>query len=390
MHKKIGVIAMFNLNSGGGAPRVTVDLINSLNEIGNEVSLLTPYSLDYKKIEELYGKVGIYRVYSLKKFKGFFARGRVMPRKLLKKRFLEMAREVDFIIDIDGGIFEEYLPKDFDNSKYLIWRISCVKPEAERQWIKRSFKRKIKEAILINLFGDKECRPSTEHKIYSIDKWTAKELKEYWDISSENIYLYPEIKVREFILKEKDEKKNQIVIFGRIAPNKSIEESVKIFALGTKEFPDYKLKIMGGATADTEEYIKRLKELMKELKISDRVEIIKSPPFSELKKILQKSKIIIDSQKEINLTMTSIEAMAAGNIVLGYKNSGGYLDILDNGRFGYGFLTAEEGGKKLKGIIEKIDKGKININASIKRAQEFGKDRFVKTLKIILGENGLQ
>ena len=301
-----------------------------------------------------------------------------------------MAKEVDFIIDVDGGIFEKYLPKDFDGSKYAVWRISCVKPETERQWIKRSFKRKIKETLLMNFFGDKNCKPGTNHKIYCVDKWTAKELKDYWGINSEEIYLYPEIKVNELILKKNSEKKNQVVVFGRIAPNKSIEESVEIFTFGTKEFPDYKLKIMGGATADTEEYIKRLKDLIDELGISGKVEIIKSPPFNELKKILQESKIIIDSQKEINLTMTSIEAMAAGNIVLGYKNSGGFLDILENGKFGYGFLTVEEGGKKLKEIIEKIEKGKININASIKRAQDFNKERFIRTLKAILGENDLQ
>lgn len=389
MHKKIGVIAMFNINSGGGAPRVTVDLINSLNELGKQVTLLTPFSLDYNRIEELYGKVNVAKVYSIGKFKKFFARGRTMPRKLMIKKFSEMSGEMDFIIDIDGGIFENYLPEYFDKSKYVVWRISCVKPGLERSWIKYSFKRKIKENIL-NFFGDKECKPSTKQKIFCVDKWTAKELRDYWNIDSEKTYLYPEIKVGELIYDGKTKKRNQIVVFGRIAPNKSIETSIKILALGTRDFPEYNLVIMGGETADTNEYEKRLNELIDELNISTRVKIIKNPSFEELKKILQESKIIIDSQKEINLTMTSIEAMAAGNVVLGYKNSGGFLDILDNGKFGYGFLTEEEGGEKLKDIIEKINKGKINIASSIKRAQDFGKDRFIKTLKIILGENGLQ
>ncbi len=385
MHQKIGVIAMFNLSSGGGAPRVTIDLVNSLNSLGKKVYLLTPFELDYKKIKEFYGEVKIEKVYHLEKFKKFFARGRAMPRKLMRKKFLEMGKEVDFIIDVDGGIFEKYLPKDFDNSRYIIWRISCVKPGLERPWIKYNFKGKIKERIL-NFLGDKECKPSKKHKIYCIDKWTAKELKEYWNIDSENFFLYPEIKVDELIAKENIKKKNQIVIFGRIAPNKSIEESVKIFAYGTKKFPDYNLVIMGGATADTENYAKELNKLIEELKISGKVQMIKNPSFSELKKILQESKVVIDSQKEINLTMTSIEAMAAGNIVLGYKNSGGYLDILDNGKFGYGFLDGEDGAKKLTEILNKLNSGKININSSIKRAQDFGKEKFIKTLKYILGE----
>ena len=385
MNKKVGVIAMFNLSSGGGAPRVTIDLINSLNKIGKEVHLFTPFKLDYEKIKSFYGDVKVTKIYSLGKFEKFFARGRATPRKLMKKKFLEMTKDVDFIIDIDGGILDKYLPKDFDNSKYVVWRISCVKPESEREWIKRGIKRKFKEAIQ-NFLGDKECKPSIKHRIYCIDKWTAKELKDYWNIGSENIYLYPEIKVNELVIKEDAKKRNQIVIFGRIAPNKSVEDSVKIFAHGTKNFSDYKLLIMGGETADSENYIKELEKIIQELKISERVQIVKNPTFEELKKILQESKIIIDSQKEISLTMTSIEAMAAGNVILGYKNSGGYLDILDNGKFGYGFLTAEEGGEKLNEILEKLNNGKININSSIKRAQDFDNERFIKTLNIILGE----
>ncbi|MEK6898216.1 MAG: glycosyltransferase family 4 protein [Nanoarchaeota archaeon] len=388
MYKKIGVIAMFNISSPGGAPRVVIDLINSLNEMGKSVHLLTPFELNYEKIKNFYGGVKVEKVHSLGEFKKFFARGRAMPRKLMKKKFIQMAKEVDFIIDIDGGIFHRYLPVKFDNSKYVIWRISCVKPESERLWIKRGFKGKIKEVIK-NIFGESKCIPSKSHKIYSIDKWTAKELKDYWNVNSENIYLYPEIKVERLVLKGKREKKNQIVIFGRIAPNKSVEESVKIFAIGTRNFPDYKLIIMGGATADTPEYSRRIRELAKELGVLNRIEIIQSPSFEQLKKILQESKIIIDSQKEINLTMTSIEAMAAGNVVLGYKNSGGYLDILDNGKLGYGFLTVEEGGKKLDLILKKLENGKIKIDDFIKRAQDFGKERFIKTLKRILGENDL-
>ena len=384
---RVGVIAMFNMNTGGGAPRVTIDLINSLNELGKKVFLLTPFELDYKIIGEFYGKFKIEKIYCLEKIKSLMARGRALPRKLMKNEFLEMCYDVELIIDIDGGIFEDYLPENF-KSRYIIWRISAIKPESEKPWIKRSFKRNVKEAIQ-NFLGDRECIPSNKYKIYAVDKWTANELKEYKNLDCDKVYLYPQINTNKLILKIKkgkknNQKKNQIVIFGRIAPNKSVDDSIKIFAYGTKNFPNYKLVIMGGSTADTEEYLERLKNLINELNISDRVEIIENPSFERLKKILQESKVIIDSQKEINLTMTSIEAMAAGNIVLGYKNSGGYLDILENGKYGFGFLTVEEGAIELENILKKLEKDKININKSIKRSKDFSKEKFKERLKIIL------
>lgn len=375
---------MFNMSSGGGGPRVTVDLINALNSLGKEVYLLTPFKLDYEKIKEFYGPIQIKKVHYLSKLKSKFCRGRALPRRLIKKEFQKMAKEVDFIIDIDGGVVHKYLPKDFDNSRYIVWRISCVIPESKRPWIRRNIKRKAKETIQ-NILGDKKCIPSKNYKIYAVDKWTGKELKEYWNLESEKIYLYPEIKVDEF-LKEKRKKKNQIVVFGRIAPNKSVEDSVKIFGYGTKKYSNYNLIIMGGATADTKEYINKLKNLCKELGIEGKVKVVKNPSFNEVKKILAESKVLIDSQKEISLTMTSIEAMAAGCVVLGYKDSGGYIDILDNGKFGYGFLNTEEGKKELEKILNGLKEGKIKNKKSIERAKAFSRKRFIKTLKIILGK----
>jgi glycosyltransferase involved in cell wall biosynthesis len=381
--KKVGIVAMFNLSAGGGAPKVTIDLINALNKLKREVFLLTPFKIDYNKIKEFYGEFDIQKVYSANKFKKNFIKGRTLSRKMMIDKFEKMAKEVDFIIDIDGGIFHKYLPKNFDKSKYVVWRISCVKPLSERKWIKRNFKEMLKEGIK-NMLGENKCLLDKKYKIYPVDKWTAKELKENWNTDSEKTFFYPRIEVGELVLKKEIEKKKQIVVFGRIASNKSIENSIRIFALGIKDFPEYKLIIMGGTTADSEDYIKQLKKICNDLNILDKVSIIKNPSFEEVKKILQESKVIIDSQREISLTLTSIEAMAAGNIVLGYKNSGGYTDILDNGKYGMGFLTIEEGGEKLQEILIGLERKKISNKESIKRAKEFDEERFIKTLKEII------
>ena len=78
-----------------------------------------------------------------------------------------MAEEVDLIIDIDGGIVHNYLPKNFKKERYIIWRISCVIPETQRPWIKRNFKMKLKGSIK-RFLGDSECIPSRNHKIYGL------------------------------------------------------------------------------------------------------------------------------------------------------------------------------------------------------------------------------
>ncbi len=380
--KKVGIVVTFNLSSGGGGPHVTVDLVNALNDLGKEVYLLTPFQLDHKKIEEFYGEFKIEKFFYPKGIKKYFCRESTTSRLLMIREFIEMAKEVDLIIDIDGGVFHNYLPLD---KKYVVWRISCVYSEMEKfPWaMKRSWKGRIKDFVKW-LFNLRRPAPSSKHHVHAVDRWTEKEMMSFWKMKSTLPYLYPEIKIKEFT---KRKKKNQIVVFGRIASNKMIGNSIRIFSEGTKKFRNYKLIIMGGETPDTEDYIKNLSEIIKELKIEDRVIFIKSPSFEKLKEVLAESKVIIDSQEQISMTMTSIEAMAARCVVLAVKNAGTYLDILERGKYGFGFENIGDGGKILEKILFDLEKGKISkrfIEKSVKRAKDFSGEVFRKNLRVII------
>ena len=373
--KKVGVIVTFNISKPGGGPRVTIDLINALNDLGKEVYLMTPFQLNVRKIEELHGQLPIKKIFYPNKFKKRLCRESTTSRLLMTNEFKRMANEVDLIIDMDGGILHNYLPK---NKKYIVWRISCVYSELEKfkSMMKRKFKGRLKDLIK-DILKIRRPKPSSKHHIHAVDKWTEKEMISFWHLKAEKPYLYPEIKITEF---PKLAKKNQIVVFGRIAQNKMIETSIKIFSKSPK---NYKLIIMGGETDDTEFYIKKLNNLINQLGIKERVEIIKSPSFEQLSKILAESKILIDSQEKISMTMTSIEAMAAGCIVLAIKNAGTYLDILEKGRYGFGFKDVKEGQKILTRLVDDLDNNRIGnsfIQPSIRRASDFDSNRFRTTL----------
>ncbi len=388
MTKRIGIIAIADISKPGGFPRVTIDLINNLDRLGYEIYLLTPYKLDYKKISELHSPIKLKKVFYSGKIKSKLCKERTLSRKLMISEFKKMAKQVNFIVDLDGGIFHKYLPKNFDNKKYIIWRISCCLEDFKKfPWIKKTFKKKIK-LLIRNSLGFKEKLPKEKFKVYAIDEWTAKELREYLGVHSEQLKLYPEIKIKDFKYK-KEKKKNQIIVLGRIAQNKMIEDAIKIFAKGTEKFSEYKLIILGGLIEDSHIYLKKLRSLIKKLNIKNRVEIIPNPDFKTLKKIVLESKVILDAQRKVSLTMTSIEAMAAGNIVLAYKNSGTYLEILKKGKYGYGFKDWKEGGKELEKILEKIRKEKKkqklkNYRKTIKRAEDFSHKSFMKNIQKII------
>lgn len=379
MNEKIGFIVMFRIE-GGGAPNVLVNAIRTLNEMGKKVYLLTPFRVDFDLIEKNFGKIEIEKIYYPKGLKKIFCQGNFLPRRFMRRELLEMVNEVDLTIDIDGGIMHEHLPNNFDHSKYIVWRFSCIHVNFDLNW---KWDRKIKEYAKIAL-GSRRCIPSRNHKIYSSDKWTSKEL-EYWNLNTEDLYLYPRIQVEEFI-DQNVEKKNQIAVFGRISPNKQIEDSIKIFAEGAKEYEDYNLVIFGAATSDTEDYIKKLKELINDLGINDRIEIIPSPSFEQLKRLLLESRVLVDAQGRISNTLTSIEALAAGIIVVINKDSGCYTEVLRNGELGFGFESVEEGSRVLADVLSRIDE--IDVSKSIERSKDFSGDRFRDRLRMVV-DNGL-
>ncbi len=378
--KKVGIVVMFRMDSGGGAPRVVIDLIKFLESFGYKVHLLTPWKLDYKKIVEIFEPIKIDREYNLKDYKLKLCIEKNLSRKLMKKEFVEMAENVDLIIDIDGGILHKYLP---ENKKYIIWRISGIDSEIEKtDFTFKNWKIKAKRFIKKTITPS-ENTLSKNHKIYAVDEWTKNLMADKWKLSNtQNFCLYPEIKTDHFSYNPRI-KKNQIIILGRISPNKRIDESIKVFALGAKN-SNYKLVIIGGITPDSENYIKYLENIAKEHGIENRVKFIGNPPFNELKKTVEESKILIECQRDISLTMTSIECLASGVVVLVHKNGGTFKEVLDNGKYGVGFESIEEASEKLKKIINALEVKKIHPERFIKRAEFFSGERFRERLKQII------
>lgn len=384
MNKKIGLVVTFKLSAGGGAPRLIVDLINTLNYLGHKVYLLNPFKLDYQKIKEIYEPIKIEKIYNLNKLKGFFCRERIFSRKLLKKQFQNMAEEVDMIIDIDGGILHNYLPKDFDKSKYIVWRFTAIGSQIEMQ-TKKSFKRIIKNNLkkILNLRQTATRYPiSRKHKIYSADEWTRDRLIKNWGFDVKDVLYHP-IHIKDFLYKG-NKKKNQIVNLGRLAQNRMIETSIYIFAKGIKNFKDYELILIGGITSDSKIYIKYLKKFAKDLGVLNKVKFIINPSTNDIKEILSNSKVLLDTQLDISAKMPAIEAMASGCVVLTPDSCGTYKEVLRNGKFGYGYKSIEDGVEKFKLILNKLDKNEINLKEFIKRAKFYSLENFRNKLKEII------
>lgn len=380
---------MFRLDAGGGAPRLIVNLIEALNALGHKVFLLNPFKLNFQKIGEMYDPIKVEKVYNASILKRLLCQNSILARKLIKTEFLKMAKDVDLIIDIDGGIVHNYLPKDFDKSRYIVWRFATIESESIKNFEKkRGIDRIIKDFIkkILGLEQNKMRHSlSKDYKIYAIDEWTRRRLIDKIGLSPEKTLPHP-INTEEYKYNG-EKKKNQIIVLARLAQNKMIDDSIRLFYLGTKDkYQDYKLVILGGTTNDSNFYLKYLNKLIIDLGIQNRVDIIENPSSKLCIQFLKESKVLLDSQKDISLTMGPVEAMAAGCIVLVYKNTGTYLETLMNGKYGFGFEDLENGGEKLKMILDGLEKGTIDNKSSIKRSSFLSRKNFIKRLKEVIDE----
>lgn len=379
----IGLVVMGKIDVGGGYPRVICDFINTLNKMGKKVYFLSPFNPDLKKVQELYGKVKIEKIYNPSGIRKLLCLDDTLRRWLMKKEFQEMAGDVNFIIDADGRIMDRYLPESFDRNNYVIWSISGT---AAKKWLmeelfaSKNFRNVLRffSGLILGIFVK---RPANDIRIYPLDKWTEKKFEGLGMKIESN--LHAPIQTNSLIYRG-EKRKKQIVVLGRIDPWKKIEESIKIFECGTKKNPDYGLVIIGGITPNSPGYVEKLEKLIAELKIDDRVIIIKNPAFARIKKVLRDSRIIIDSQNPVNITMTAIEAMAAGCIVLAHKNGGTYTEVLENGKYGYGFENIEEGAEKLGEIIRNLESKNLSNKSSIKRSHDFSLEKFEEHIKKII------
>ncbi|MEI7475773.1 MAG: glycosyltransferase family 4 protein [bacterium] len=105
--------------------------------------------------------------------------------------------------------------------------------------------------------------------------------------------------------------KENIILSNRLhKKHYNIDLIIKGFAKIITKYPDWKLIIVGNDETETP----LLKELVKELKIDKNVDFVGVLKLSELQEYYKKSKIFTSIPKSDGLSVSLLEAMAAGNI----------------------------------------------------------------------------
>ena len=205
-----------------------------------------------------------------------------------------------------------------------------------------------------------------------------------------SLVIYPPVDVTKIKPKRKE---NIILYVGRFSTlfqSKRQDILIKTFKRFCKEFKDWKLVLAGGIEVGEDGSLGKLEKLS----LGYPIEIVKSPPFKEIKKLYGQAKFFwsaagfgVNEKKEPekveHFGITTVEAMAAKAIPFVF-DAGGAKEIIKDSENGYlwkrtaGLLKNTRQAITTKGLLKKLSE------EAHKNAQHYSYERFKREITDLL------
>lgn len=150
-------------------------------------------------------------------------------------------------------------------------------------------------------------------------------------ISSDRCHAIPCPILRHYETKSEEKEKNPTYLFvSRIVPMKGVEEVVQAFFYIRKEEPHAQLFIVGSGE---EKYIKKVKDIIKELSLEDSVTFFGRVSEDKKLRIMARSHILLHASMREGWGLVVLEAAKQGTPSVVY-NVHGLRDVVKNGETG--------------------------------------------------------
>lgn len=140
---------------------------------------------------------------------------------------------------------------------------------------------------------------------------------------------------------EFQQKKKYVLTFGRINPDKGLETVLKIASNSKATFI-----IAGAVNAGSERYFKSLMSIK-----PDNVQIVANPTNEKKRELFSQSSVYLHTKIAENYGLSVAEGIGHGCIPVVPKNGGPWEDIVEHGKFGYGYDTPDEASEIINNVI---------------------------------------
>lgn len=182
-----------------------------------------------------------------------------------------------------------------------------------------------------------------------------------------------------------DKNGNFILLYtGRLAVEKRLPLLVKAFALVSRKFPEWRLKILGSGPE-----LGLIQAAIAKTKIEDRVELLPSTDSQEtIARHYASSHLFCLPSEAEGCPLSLLEALAAGLPGVGFANCPGTNDIIENGY--NGLLAKNDTAQSLAGCLEKLmDNAELRVEMgenAINTSKHFAPEKnFAAWEKLLMG-----
>lgn len=123
---------------------------------------------------------------------------------------------------------------------------------------------------------------------------------------------------------------SKVLYVGRLDASKGVDNLIRAFALVARQVPEARLDIRGYGSTD---YVKLLENLIKDLKLNDKVAI--SGYTSKIDDVYDTAKVFATATKQDAFPLAMVEALSHGLPLIAFDVNYGPKEIIENGQNGY-------------------------------------------------------
>ena len=388
-----------DLNAGGGSERLTITMMQALNELDFNIDLETITTPDWNQMKKWYGKFSV-KIGKIKRIDLSNVIGlSEFAVKDRKEIALEEEEKYSLIINAHGDILPYY---NSNNHKKLKTKLItyCHYPLTPRLIHQGSYKKFLSKFLQNSfLYQDQHFHLKEKELLYRIlstyDLMMRNTIivtnSQFSKQAIENDYgkvvlsiLSPPVDVETYrkVALSNPARENTIIVISRYSPDKKIETAIKIARILYKVYKNFKMIIIGNILRDNYDYYRYLHSLINMYRLNENVKLQLNVPLKDVLKLMARSKILLHPTFEEPFGISVAEGMSAGLIpVVPFK--GGNTEFVPT-RFH--FKTEEEA---VKIIIEAM---KISVEDRLKLSKFpdiFSINNFKTNLKKII-ENTLE
>jgi len=376
-----------SLNASGGAERLALAFAKALKESGHSVDLyvmektlwykvekLTSYNhnvIDNEYVLSYYGVIPFSSIYS--SFLGWFSRDIVGIHEVRRRKYDVIVATTQTLVPTFVDILYMHFTSFVPGFEYLYYPDRYMYNIALRIYSRPA---ELLSRLLISLFKNMEYKPL----ILTNSKFSASMISKFLGVKG--LVIYPPVNVEEYLpLSRNRDRDNIILVIGRIEPAKNIA----LVPFIAEKVKNGRFVIIGSIGSYS--YYKHLVRLVKSLRVEDRVRILPNASEREKIELLGRAKIYLHPMKYEHFGISVVEAMAAGLIPVVHRSGGPWTDIVEFGRYGFGFRDEDEAISIIENVLELQGTELESLQSKIvTKSQDFSYIKFKYTINNIFSK----